>query len=140
MGEEITSWKEKMNNEVTSIQEKYHSLEKKLEISNQILDETKERYRTLENEFYLLSEERVSLLQTASGSSQRLAMVTDQKDKILQDLKSELKRRKHLEEVIKEFSAEFLCQHRSRVSFHAEFKSIVENSKAQKSIPKSLGY
>uniref|UniRef100_A0A164X1L4 Kinesin-like protein n=1 Tax=Daucus carota subsp. sativus TaxID=79200 RepID=A0A164X1L4_DAUCS len=140
LGEEITSWKENMNNEVTSIQEKYHSLEKKLEISNQLLDETKERYHTLENEFYLLTEERVSLLQTASGSSQRLAMVTDQKDKILQDLKSELKRRKHLEEVIKEFSAEFLCQHRSRVSFHTEFKSIVENSKAQKSIPKSLGY
>lgn len=140
MGGEITSWKEKMNNEVTSIKEKYHSLEKKLEISNQLLDETKERHRTLEKEFYLLAEERDSLLQTASGSSQRLAVVTDQKDKILQDLKCEIKRRKHLEEVIKEFSVDFLSQHRSRLSFHAEFKSRVENLKAQKSIPKSLGY
>ena len=140
LGEEINSRKEKMSNEVTSIKEKYHSLEKKVEIGNQLLDETKERYRTLEDEFYRLTEERDSLLQTASGSSQRLVVVTDQKDKILQDLKSEIKRRKHLEEVIKEFSVGFLCQHRSRVSFHAEFKSKVENLKAQKSIPKSLGY
>lgn len=129
-----------MNNEVTSIKERYHSLEKKLEISNQLLDETKERCRTLENDFYLLTEERDSLLLTASGSSQRLAVVTDQKDKILQDLKSEIKRRKHLEEVIKEFSVGFLCQHKARITFHNEFKSRVEDLKAQKSIPKSLGY
>lgn len=140
MGGEITSWKEKMINEVTSIKEISQSLEKKLENSNQLLDETKERCRTLENDFYLLTEERDSLLRTASDSSQRLAAVTDQKDKILQDLKSEIKRRKHLEEEIKEFSVGFLCQHRSRVSFHSEFKSRVENLKAQKSIPKSLGY
>lgn len=129
-----------MNNEVTSIKEKCHGLEKKLEISNQLLNETKERCRTLENDFYVLTEERDSLLQTASGSSQRLAVVTDQKDKILQDLKSEIKRRKHLEEVIKEFSVSFLSQHKSRVTFHTEFRSRVEYLKAQKSIPKSLGY
>lgn len=142
MGGEIASWKEKMCNEVNSMKEKYQSLEKKLDTNNQLLEDSKERYHILEKEFCLLLEEKDSLLKSVSNSSQRLTVVTEQKEKVFLDLNNEIRRRKDLEEEIKQFSVAFACRQRSLVSFHSEFKSKIEKLKAEKpvSIAKSLGY
>ncbi|KAA8538272.1 hypothetical protein F0562_027905 [Nyssa sinensis] len=142
LGEEIACWKEKLGNELKTVKEKYQSLEKGLDMNNQLLEVSKERYHSLEREFHLLKEERDSLLQTVSNSSERLALVTDQKKKVMQDLNIEIQRRKDLEEEIKEFSVAFACRQRSFMSFRSEFQSKIENLKAQNpvSIPKSLGY
>ncbi|KAM7516964.1 hypothetical protein LguiA_006547 [Lonicera macranthoides] len=142
LGGEIAYWKEKLCNEVNSIKEKYQSLEKKLDTNNQLLEDSKERYHSLEKEFRLLLEEKDSLLKSVSNSSQRLAVVTEQKEKVFLDLNNEIRRRKDLEEEIKQFSVAFVHRQRSVVSFHSEFKSKIEKLKADKpvSIAKSLGY
>lgn len=131
-----------MCNEVNSMKEKYQSLEKKLDTNNQLLEDSKERYHILEKEFCLLLEEKDSLLKSVSNSSQRLTVVTEQKEKVFLDLNNEIRRRKDLEEEIKQFSVAFACRQRSLVSFHSEFKSKIEKLKAEKpvSIAKSLGY
>lgn len=131
-----------MCNEVNSMKEKYQSLEKKLDTNNQLLEDSKERYHILEKEFCLLLEEKDSLLKSVSNSSQRLTVVTEQKEKVFLDLNNEIRRRKDLEEEIKQFSVAFACRQRSLVSFHSEFKSKIEKLKAEKpvSIAKSPGY
>lgn len=109
--------------------------------NNQLLEVSKDRFRSLEREFGILKQERDVLLERVSSSSQNLAMVTDEKEKALQDLKVEARRRKDLEEEIKKFTTAFACRQKSLVSFHSDFKSIVENFKTQNpdSLSESLG-
>lgn len=143
MGEgETACWKEKLDNELNTINEKYQILEKDLEHSNGLLEVSKERYHSLEKEFHLLKDERDSLLQTVSKSTQKLALVNDQKENVLKELNTELQRRKDLEEEVKEFSIAFSQRQRSLMSFHSGFKSKIENLRAQNpvSITKPLGY
>ena len=142
LGGETACWKEKLDNELYTINEKYQILEKELEHSNQLLEVSKERYHSLEREFHLLKDERDSLLQTVSKSTQKLTLVTDQKEYVLKELNTELQRRKDLEEEVKQFSIAFTHRQGSLMSFHSEFKSKIENLRAQNtvSIAKSLGY
>lgn len=143
MGEgETACWKEKLDDELNTINEKYQILEKDLEHSNGLLEVSKERYHSLEKEFHLLKDERDSLLQTVSKSTQKLALVNDQKENVLKELNTELQRRKDLEEEVKEFSIAFSQRQRSLMSFHSGFKSKMENLRAQNpvSITKPLGY
>lgn len=142
LGGETACWKEKLDNELNTINEKYQSLEKELEHSNQLLEVSKERYHSLEREFHLLKDERESLLQTVSKSTQKLALVTDQKENVSKELNTELQRRKDLEEEVKQFSVAFAHRQRSLMSFHSQFKSKIENLRGQNPVPiaKSLGY
>ncbi|WKA09796.1 hypothetical protein VitviT2T_027416 [Vitis vinifera] len=142
LGGETACWKEKLDNELNTINEKYQSLEKELEHSNQLLEVSKERYHSLEREFHLLKDERDSLLQTVSKSTQKLALVTDQKENVSKELNTELQRRKDLEEEVKQFSVAFAHRQRSLMSFHSQFKSKIENLRGQNPVPiaKSLGY
>ncbi|KAJ9674170.1 hypothetical protein PVL29_023616 [Vitis rotundifolia] len=142
LGGETACWKEKLDNELNTINEKYQSLKKELENSNQLLEVSKERYHSLEREFHLLKDERDSLLQTVSKSTQKLALVTDHKENVLKELNTELQRRKDLEEEVKQFSVAFAHRQRSLMSFHSQFKSKIENLRAQNPVPiaKSLGY
>ncbi|KAK7291041.1 hypothetical protein RIF29_05902 [Crotalaria pallida] len=100
-----------------------------------------ERYESLEKEFLLLKEERDSLLQMFSESSEKLAVVTSQKENALKDLNTEVQRRKKLEGQIKQFYAAFACRQKSYMSFHSECKTIVDKFRAQTSIsvPSSFG-
>lgn len=141
LGMEIASWKTKLDNEVKAIKEKYNNLEKELITNNQLLEVSKDKFHSLEKEFHLLKEERDVLLQSVSSSSKRLALVTDEKEKALHDFKIEEQRRKDLEEEIKKFTSAFEYRQKSLVSFHSDFKSIVENLKGQNSVSltKSLG-
>ncbi|PSS19699.1 Kinesin-like protein [Actinidia chinensis var. chinensis] len=142
LGEEIACLKEKLHHDLSTIKEKYQSLEKELNTNAHLLEVSKERYQSLEREFHLMKEERDSLLQTVTGSSQRLAQVNDQKEKVLRDLSNEVQRRKDLEDEIKQFGIAFTCRQKSLTSFQSELKSKLDKLKAQNpvSIPKSLGY
>ncbi|KAF5942791.1 hypothetical protein HYC85_020433 [Camellia sinensis] len=142
LGGEIACLKMKLGNDLNTIKEKYHSLTEELNTNTHLLEDSKERYQRLEREFHLLKEERDSLLQTVSSSSQTLEQVTDEKEKVWQDLNTEVQRRKDLEEEIKQFGITFASRQKSLISFHSDLRSKLENFKAQNpvSIPKSLGY
>ncbi|XP_028120738.1 kinesin-like protein KIN-7N isoform X1 [Camellia sinensis] len=142
LGGEIACLKMKLGNDLNTIKEKYQSLTKELNTNTHLLEDSKERYHSLEREFHLLKEERDSLLQTVSSSSQTLEQVTNEKEKVWQDLNTEVQRRKDLEEEIKQFGITFASRQKSLISFHSDLRSKLENFKAQNpvSIPKSLGY
>ena len=140
MGEEIASWKRIQDNEVEAIKQKYMDLKKELNTSNQHLEVSKDRYQILEREFHLLKGEKDALLVSVSNSSQTLALVTDQKEKALQDLRIEAQRRKDLEEQIKKFNTAFSYRQKSLVSFQSDFKSIIDNLKAQNPVSLSKAH
>ncbi|EOY15670.1 P-loop containing nucleoside triphosphate hydrolases superfamily protein isoform 1 [Theobroma cacao] len=139
-GGETACWKEKLSNELNSVREKYENLEKELDLSTKFLEASKERYGSLEREFQVLKQERDSLLKTVSESSHKLTLLNDQKENVLMDLNTEVKRRKDLEEEIKHFSVAFASRQRSLMSIHGEFKSKIEKLRAENpvSVQKSL--
>ncbi|PRQ27874.1 putative plus-end-directed kinesin ATPase [Rosa chinensis] len=141
MGGDDACWKKKLSNELNTIKERHHDLAKELDSHNQLLKKSKQRYESLETEFQLLKEERDSLHKTVSESSERLLLVTDQKENIVKYMKEELQRRKDVEEKIKQFTVAFCNRKTSLMSFHSEFKSKVESLKAENvvSVPKSVG-
>ena len=142
MGDKIACLKQKLHHDLSTIKQKYQSLEKELNTNAHLLEVSTKRYQCLEREFYLVKEERDSLLQTVTGSSQRLAQVNDEKEKVLQDLSNEVQRRKDLENEIKQFGIAFTCRQKSLTSFQSELKSKLDELKAQNpvSIPKFLWY
>ncbi|XP_057422885.1 kinesin-like protein KIN-7N [Lotus japonicus] len=101
-----------------------------------------ERCESLERELLLLKDERDSLLLKFSESSEKLATVSRQKEKALQDLNTEVQRRENLEGEVKKFSAAFACRQKSLISFHSEVKTKFEKLRAQTPIPvlNSFGY
>ncbi|KAI3672691.1 hypothetical protein L6452_38788 [Arctium lappa] len=141
LGQRITSWKTEISGEIKLMKEKYESLEQELDMNNHVLEACKERIRGLERESQLLSEERDDLLKSVTESSTGLASLTQQNEKILQDLRCEIQRRKDLEEEIKQFSVVFASRQRSLMLFHNDFKSKLDNMKAQSPVllPKSCG-
>ncbi|XP_075642982.1 kinesin-like protein KIN-7N [Castanea sativa] len=140
-GGETACWKEELSNELNTIKERYYGLEKELDHNNQLLVVSKERYDILEREFRLLKEDRDLLHQLVSDSSQKLSLVTEQKENVLKDLNTEVQRRKNLEEEIKQFSVAFASRQRSLMSFHSDIKSNCEKLRTQclVSLPKSRG-
>nr|KYP46210.1 Centromere-associated protein E [Cajanus cajan] len=104
-------------------------------------EDLNERYENLERELLLLKGERDSLLQNYSESSEKLAMVSSQKENVLKDLNSEVERRKNLEGEVKKFTAAFASRQKSLISFHSDLKTKIEKWRAQTpiSVPKSFG-
>ncbi|CAL0322518.1 unnamed protein product [Lupinus luteus] len=156
MHEEQNAFHERMNNIITSLElsdcstvewqersslcsceHKGSCLGGENAYSKQVLNE---RYESLEKEFLLLKEERDSLLQKFTESSEILAMVTSQKENTLKDLNTEVQRRKNLEGEVKQFYAAFTLRQKSHMSFHSECKTIVEKLRPQApiSVPKSF--
>ncbi|KAG5612939.1 hypothetical protein H5410_024220 [Solanum commersonii] len=134
LGGEIACWKKKLDEDIKTIQEKYQNLEKELDLNNQLLATSRDRYNSLEREFHLLKEERDVLVQNVSSSSEKLELVTNQNEKVLDTLNAEVKRRKHLEEEIKQFTAAFAFRQSSLVSLRSDFDSVIDSFKAQKPI------
>ncbi|KAI3957107.1 hypothetical protein MKX01_004398 [Papaver californicum] len=135
------SSKEEISNELDSIKESYHILESKFKLSNQHLEDCKERFCNLERECNILKDEKTSLFQKLIMSDKKLDMVHDQNEKILKDLNTEIQRRKKLEEEIRRFSEAFSHRQVSFRSFNNELKSRIKNLRAPNSvpIPKPLG-
>ncbi|PPD70119.1 hypothetical protein GOBAR_DD32992 [Gossypium barbadense] len=106
-------------------------LKQELDLSNNSLESSAQRYGNLEREFQKLKDERDSLLQTVSESSKNITFLTDQKENILKDLNCEVQRRKDLEAEIKQFSVAFASRQRSLASIHGEFKSKIEKLRAE---------
>ncbi|KAL4284852.1 hypothetical protein GQ457_16G015530 [Hibiscus cannabinus] len=117
-------------------------LKQELDVSNNSLEASKERYGSLERELQLLKEERDSLRKLVSESSQKLTVLADQKENILKDLNWEVERRKDLEAEIKQFNVAFASRQRSLATIHGEFKSKMEKLRAENLVPlhKSLQY
>lgn len=135
LGGQIAFWKQALENEVKLIKQKYHDLEKELEVNNQLLKISEGKYHSLEREFHLLKDDRDAVRQQISSSSQMLTQITGEKEKALKDLNTEVRRRTKLEEEIKQFSIAFACRQRSITSFHSEFKSILDTMKGQNPTP-----
>ncbi|GFQ00905.1 kinesin-related protein 4 [Phtheirospermum japonicum] len=130
LGGQIARWKQASEDELKTIKQKYTDLEKELEVSNQLLKVSEGNYLSLEREFSLLKQDRDASLE----------QITVQKEKALMDLNTEVKRRKKLEEEIKQFSIAFACRQRSIMSFHSEFKSVLDVMKAQSPISLSKSH
>ncbi|KAL6572412.1 hypothetical protein OROMI_013370 [Orobanche minor] len=131
LGGQIACWKQELEYDAKMMKQKYSDLEKELEVSNQLLKVSDGKNRSLERELYLLKEDRDAVLKKICSSSQLLEQTTGQKEKALEDLNNEVRRRKKLEEEIKQFHIAFACRQRSIMSFHSEFKSILEVLKSQ---------
>ncbi|KAL1315505.1 hypothetical protein HN51_042255 [Arachis hypogaea] len=156
MHEQQRMFQEKVNNIITSLESSESSTTEEQERSPSCTCEHKgsdlggetayskevlnERYDSLEKEFLLLKDERDSLLQMFSESSQKLAMVSSQKENALKDLNTEVQRRNNLEGDLKQFTSAFACRQKSLISFHSEFKTQIEKLRAQtlSSVPKSV--
>lgn len=130
LGGQIACWKQALEYDAKMVKQKYSDLEKELEVSNQLLNVSDGKYRSLERELYLLKEDRDAVLKKMCSSSRLLEQMTGQKEKALEDLNNEVRRRKKLEEEIKQFSIAFACRQRSIMSFHSEFKSILDVMKS----------
>ncbi|KAH1203964.1 Kinesin-like protein KIN-7N [Glycine max] len=105
-------------------------------------DDLNERYENLERELLLLKVERDSLLQKFSESSEKLSMVSSQKENALKELNTEVLRRKNIEGEVKQIAAAFTNRQKSLISFHSDLKTKIENWRAQTTIlvPKSFGF
>lgn len=140
---EDSYWKESMSTELDYIRERCHGLEKELESNHQLLELSKQQYDNLEREFKLMKDEKDSLRKMISESVQKLELEKQQKENSLNELNTELQRRRDLEEVVKRFSAAFATRHRSLMSFNSELRSKTEELKTQNRVavpvPKSLG-
>ncbi|XP_073031375.1 kinesin-like protein KIN-7N [Primulina eburnea] len=130
LGEQIAYWKEAVENEVATVKQKYNDLENERDICNKLLEISEGKYQSLEREFHLLKEDKEALLQRILNLSQMLELVTGQKDNAFQDLKTEVRRRKNLEEEIRLFSIAFAGRQRSLNSFHGDFKALLDTMKS----------
>lgn len=141
LGQQIARWKKSMENEVQTVRQKYNDLEKLLHANNQILEASEAKYHSLEREFHLLKEDRDALHQRVSSSSEMLELVTGQKEQVLKELNTEVRKRKNFAEEIKKFSIAFAGRERSIMSSHSDFKLIYETLKAENptSLSKSHG-
>ncbi|KAK4800854.1 hypothetical protein SAY86_021341 [Trapa natans] len=123
------------------VKDKFHGLQKELDGSNQLLKDCNKKYCGLENQFRALKEEKDSLLQAISESTQKASLASEQKENVLKDLSAEMQRRKYLEEEIKQFSVAFSVRQNFLLSFHRELKSKLERLEAEnKPVPKSFGH
>ncbi|PWA82882.1 P-loop containing nucleoside triphosphate hydrolases superfamily protein [Artemisia annua] len=138
LGQQIALWKAEVSGEIKLIQERHESLEQESDINNHLLEASKERIQGLEKESQLLTEEKEKLLLAAFDSSKRLASLTQQNEKNLQDLACEIRRRKDLEEKIRQFSITYASRQNSLMSFHMEFKSKIDYLKAQSPVVSSV--
>ncbi|XP_076889484.1 kinesin-like protein KIN-7N [Bidens hawaiensis] len=137
---QVVSWKTELSSEIELIKEMYKNMEQELDTNNRLLKASKERVDGLERESQLLLAERDELLLTVSDSSKRLASLSQQNEKILQDLSCEIQKRKRLEEEIKQFSIAFASRQRSLISFHCDFQSKLEDHLKAQSLPKSFDF
>ncbi|KEH40003.1 putative plus-end-directed kinesin ATPase [Medicago truncatula] len=103
-------------------------------------DALNERCESLERELQLLQIERDSLLEKFSESSDKLAIVSSQKENALKDLNIEVQRRKNLEGEVKQFTAAFVCRQKSLTSLRGDLKTKIEKWRTQTpiSVPKSF--
>ncbi|XP_010273488.1 PREDICTED: kinesin-like protein KIN-7N isoform X2 [Nelumbo nucifera] len=136
------SWMEKLGHELNAIKEKYQILDKDFNHNNKLLESFKEKCHSLERECSILKEEKTFLVQKLSKSSQKLELVTDQRDKLSKDLSLEVQKRKELEREITRFSLAFARRQKALMTFHGECKSKIEflRTLSPGSKSKTLGY
>ncbi|KAK2452657.1 P-loop containing nucleoside triphosphate hydrolase superfamily protein [Trifolium repens] len=118
-----------------SCEQKESGLGGEIASSKDALDES------LEKELLLLKNERDSLLQKFTESSDKLATVSIEKENVLKDLNTEVHRRKKLEGEVKQFTSAFVCRQKSLISLRSDLNTKIEKWKAPTpiSVPKSFG-
>lgn len=122
---------EKLKYELSIIKERYNKVEKELCLDKQLLEASRESNEKLLKEVQFLKEERDSLDIKISQSTHRLRVIASDKENVLRDLNVEVKRRKEMEEEIKQISIAFATRHKSFVSFHSEIKSKMQKLTTQ---------
>ncbi|KFK40879.1 hypothetical protein AALP_AA2G054200 [Arabis alpina] len=126
-GQEKADLEEKLKSELSTIKERYNELEKELCLDKQHLETSRKSHERLEKEVQSLKKERESLNAQVSQTSQRLRVVSHDKENALKDLNVEVKTRKEMQEEIKQITFAFATRHKSFVSFHNEIKSKMRN-------------
>ncbi|CAN8241144.1 unnamed protein product [Cochlearia groenlandica] len=121
--QEASALEEKLKSELNIIKERYNEMERELCLDKQLLKASRESHERLEKEVELLKEERVSLDVAISDSTRKLRVVSNDKENVLKELNVEAKRRKEMEEEVKNMSLAFATRHRTLASFHSEMKS-----------------
>ncbi|KAK9166039.1 hypothetical protein Scep_001230 [Stephania cephalantha] len=109
--------------ELNAMKERCESLEEELNRSSLLLAASTERFESLERECNALKEERTALHQKLVMSGQKNSLLTNKKEKVFRDLEMEIRRRKNLEEQIKQFSMLFAGRQRSVMLFRDEVKA-----------------
>ncbi|KAJ0231520.1 Kinesin-like protein KIN-7N [Hirschfeldia incana] len=130
-GQETGEMEEKLKSELSILTERYNKLEKELSEDKQLLKASRESHGRLEKEVQFLKEERDSLDAAISQSTQRLRVIASDKENALKDLNVEVKRRKEMEEEIKQISFAFSSRQKSLMSFHNEIKSKMQKLTTQ---------
>ncbi|XP_056851358.1 kinesin-like protein KIN-7N isoform X2 [Raphanus sativus] len=130
-GQETAAMEEKLKSELSILAERYNELEKELSLDKQLLKASRESHGRLEKEVQFLKEERDSLDVAISQSTQRLRVIASDKENALKDLNVEVKRRKEMEEEIKQISFAFSSRQKSLMSFHNEIKSKMQKLTTQ---------
>ncbi|KAL8152097.1 hypothetical protein V2J09_021905 [Rumex salicifolius] len=130
-GGETACWKENLCIELYRMKDNHICLVKDIDLNNQVLEVSREKYHELETQLHHLTEERDSLAHKVLESNQELSTITGQRERIMKSYDNEVKRRKDLEEEIKCFSVAFASRQKSFASFHIGLKSRVESVKAQ---------
>lgn len=124
------SRKEGLKTELEATRERCHSLERECIHNNELLKASEERFRNLEKECSLLKDERATLVHILSTYAQNLALVTTHKERILEDLRTELQKRDDLEEKVRQFGLAFAQRQRSFMVFNRELKDKMDNLRA----------
>ncbi|CAH9065472.1 unnamed protein product [Cuscuta epithymum] len=136
--QDIDSWKKKLEEEVLTMNERCCSLERELEASNQLVMDSREGYNSLDKQFSVLKEERDTLIERVTDSTQKVAHLMEQKEKVLKNLSVEERRRRELEEDITDFSHAFTRRQKTLMTLQSDFRSIIDNFKAQNPVPGSV--
>ncbi|KAF3562420.1 hypothetical protein DY000_02012952 [Brassica cretica] len=130
-GQETGAMEEKLKSELSIVKERYNEQEKELSLDKLLLKASRESHERLEKEVQSLKEERDSLDVAVSQSTQRLRVIASDKENALKDLNVEVKRRKEMEEEIKQISFAFSSRQKSLMSFHNEIKSKMQKLTTQ---------
>ncbi|XP_047329333.1 kinesin-like protein KIN-7N [Impatiens glandulifera] len=132
--------KERLDIELVKGKERFQNLSKELETINDVLEDSRERYECLLRDLELLKGDKDTLLYKVSSLSETISTMTNEKENILQNLNSEVLKRKNLEDDVKHFNVDYACRWRSFQAFQSQLSSEIENLKAMKiSVSKYLG-
>ncbi|KAF8079579.1 hypothetical protein N665_1017s0002 [Sinapis alba] len=123
-GQETAALEKKLKSELSIVKNE-------LSLDKQLLKASRDSHERLEKEVQFLKEERDSLDVAISQSTQRLRVIASDKENALKDLYVEVKRRKEMEEEIKQISFAFSSRQKSLISFHNEIKSKMQKLTTQ---------
>ncbi|KAL5988290.1 hypothetical protein ACLOJK_036053 [Asimina triloba] len=121
--------------ELDALKESYKALERQRSDNIQLLKASEERCLGLEKDCSDLREKQIVLMQNLHASNQSLALNTSQKEDLFKNLNAELRKRKDLDQDIRQFRLAFAQRQSSFMFFNKECKAKVEKMRALGLVP-----